>query len=76
MANKTQTLPQADPALAAVLQLAHQTHKAFTAWRDTHPNNIFFRSHWDEIDDIDSDIINIKCEIATLIGNELVDHLQ
>lgn len=76
MANKTQTLPQADPALAAVLQLAHQTHKAFTAWRDTHPNDIFFRSHWDEIDDIDSDIINIKCEIATLLGNELVDHLQ
>ena len=76
MANKTQTLPQADPALAAVLQLAHQTHKAFTAWRDTHPTDIFFRSHWDEIDDIDSDIINIKCEIATLLGNELVDHLQ
>ena len=76
MANEIQTPPQADPALAAVLQLAHQTHKAFTAWRDTHPNDIFFRSHWDEIDDIDSDIINIKCEIATLIGNELVDHLQ
>ena len=76
MANEIQALPQADPALAAVLQLAHQTHKAFTAWRDTHPNDIFFRSHWDEIDDIDSGIIDIKCEIATLIGNDLVDHLQ
>lgn len=76
MANEIQALPQADPALAAVLQLAHQTHKAFTAWRDTHPNDIFFRSHWDEIDDIDSGIIDIKCEIATLIGNDLVDHLK
>ena len=76
MANEIHALPQADPALAAVLQLAHQTHKAFTAWRDTHPNDIFFRSHWDEIDDIDSGIIDIKCEIATLIGNDLVDHLQ
>ncbi len=76
MANEIQALPQADPALAAVLQLAHQTHKAFTAWRDTHPNDIFFRSHWDEIDDIDSGMIDIKCEIAALIGNDLVDHLQ
>ena len=76
MANEIQALPQADPALAAVLQLAHQTHKAFTAWRDTHPNDIFFRSHWDEIDDIDSGIIDIKCEIAALIGIDIVDHLQ
>lgn len=76
MANEIHALPQADPALAAVLQLAHQTHKAFTAWRDTHPNDIFFRSHWDEIDDIDSGIIDIKCEIAALIGIDIVDHLQ
>lgn len=76
MANEIQALPQADPALAAVLQLAHQTHKAFTAWRDTHPNDIFFRSHWDEIDDIDSGMIDIKCEIAALIGIDIVDHLQ
>lgn len=76
MANEIHALPQADPALAAVLQLAHQTHKAFTAWRDTHQNDIFFRSHWDEIDDIDSGIIDIKCEIAALIGIDIVDHLQ
>ena len=76
MANEIHALPQADPALAAVLQLAHQTHKAFTAWRDTHPNDIFFRSHWDEIDDIDSGMIDIKCEIAALIGTDIVDHLQ
>ena len=76
MANEIHALPQADPALAAVMQLAHQTHKAFTAWRDTHPNDIFFRSHWDEIDDIDSGMIDIKCEIAALIGIDIVDHLQ
>lgn len=40
------------------------------------PNDLFFRSHWEDIDGIDSGLIDIKCEIASLIGNDLVDHLQ
>lgn len=76
MANEIQVLPQADPALLAVLNLAHQTHKALASWRETHPNDLFFRSHWNDIDDIDSGLIDIKCSIASLIGNSLVDHLE
>lgn len=76
MANNLQVLPQADPALLAVLNLAHQTHKALTYWREKHPNDVFFRSHWNVIDNIDSELIDIKCEIAALIGNSLVDHLE
>ena len=76
MANEIQVLPHADPQLLAVLNLAHQTHKALTSWRETHPNDIFFRSHWNDIDDIDSGLIDIKCSIASLIGNSLVDHLE
>lgn len=76
MANNLQVLPQADPALLAVLNLAHQTHKALRSWRENHPNDIFFRSHWNDIDDIDSGLIDIKCNIASLIGNSLVDHLE
>lgn len=76
MGNQIQVLPQADSGLAAVLQLAHQAHKAFTTWRDQHPNDLFFRSHWNDIDDIDSGMIDIKCNIAELIGDSLVDHLE
>ena len=76
MANNLQVLPQADPALLAVLNLAHQPHKALISWRENHPNDIFFRSHWNDIDDIDSGLIDIKCNIASLIGNSLVDHLE
>ena len=76
MANEIQVLPHADPQLLSILQMAHQTHRSFTQWRKTHPNDLFFRSHWEDIDGIDSGLIDIKCEIASLIGNDLVDHLQ
>ena len=76
MANEIQVLPQADPQLLSILQMAQQTHRSFTQWRETHPNDLFFRSHWEDIDDIDSGLIDIKCNIASLIGNSLVDHLE
>lgn len=76
MENQIQALPQADSCLAAILQLAHQTHKAFVVWREQHPNDLFFRSHWNDIDDIDSGLIDIKCCIAELIGNQMLDNLE
>lgn len=76
MANEIQVLPQADPSLLNVLNLAHQTHRAFQNWQAQHPNDVFFRSHWDEIDNLDTAMIGIKCDIASLIGTELVDHLE
>lgn len=76
MANCLHTIPQADQALLSILGLAQQTHKAFKEWREKHPNDVFFRSHWGEIDDLDTAMIGIKCDIASLIGTELVDHLE
>lgn len=34
------------------------------------------RSHWDDIDNLDTGIVDIKCKIADLIAYSLVDHLQ
>ena len=76
MANEIQVLPQADPSLLNVLNLAHQTHRALQNWQAQHPNDVFFRSHWDDIDNLDTGIVDIKCKIADLIAYSLVDHLQ
>ena len=76
MANEIQVLPQVDPSLLNVLNLAHQTHRAFQNWHAQHPNDVFFRSHWDDIDNLDTGIVDIKCKIADLIAYSLVDHLQ
>ena len=76
MANNIQLIPQADPGLLAVLNLAHQTHLALQAWQKNHPNDTFFRSRWDDIDELDYGMIDIKSRIATLIANSLVDHLE
>ena len=40
------------------------------------PNDLFFRSHWNDIDDIDSGLIDIRCCIAELIGNQMLDNLE
>ena len=76
MANEIQVVPQADPSLLNVLNLAHQTHRALQNWQAQHPNDAFFRSHWDDIDNLDTGIVDIKCKIADLIAYSLVDHLQ
>ena len=39
-------------------------------------NDTFFRSHWDDIDNLDTGIVDIKCKITDLIAYSLVDHLQ
>lgn len=74
--NTTRELPKADPTLLAILDLAHQAQQSYSAWREQLPNDIFRKSRWKEIDNLDCRLASIKCDIAELIGNHLVDHLD
>lgn len=74
--NTTRELPKADPVLLAVLDLVHQAQKAYSTWREQLPNDIFWKSRWKDIDTLDSGLASLKCDIAELIGNHLVDHLD
>ena len=75
MANEIQALPQANQQLLTVLHLTHMAQKAYSDWCGNLPNDTFWKSHWEEIDGIDSGLMTLKCDIAALIGNDLVDHL-
>ena len=74
--NTPRELPKADPTLLAILDLAHQAQKSYSEWREHLPNDVFWKSRWKDIDDLDSKLMAIKCDIAELIGSHLVDHLD
>ena len=76
MGNHLQTLPQADPELVRVLFLAHQAQQAYSDWCGKLPNDTFWKSHWEDFNKIDAELSDLKCEIATLISNKLLDNLD
>lgn len=74
--NDLMQLPQADPGLVSVLVMAHQTREAFAAWRKELPNDLFLRSRWNDIDDLNDLLIDVECGIASLVSNKMLDNLE
>lgn len=76
MGNYLQTLPQADPELLRVLFLVQQAQNTYCDWLKNLPVDHFWKSYWKDIDSIDFDLMTLKCDLADLVTNNMLNNLE